>query len=243
MKRIGFAAAATLAAAVALAGVASPAQAASVGFYGTYGIGDASGDAADYWDGGGWGWDSDTTHTGAGLALETPTGFYRFSYRLGVGWERIDGEGENGRADGTLEGLVIDNDFTYDLFASPTTRFWVGPELRLGFLNGSIEDSPRGDRSFAAVGIGPVLGFDFALGPSVALSWKLGYLYTWYYADEDSWDDDYDHHHGDNDYYDDYYDSEMEEGHAYLSLAVLFRLWGGPQAGPQPGAYQPQGRW
>jgi hypothetical protein len=165
---------------------------------------------------------------------------YRMSYRLGVGWERIDAEGQRGGPDSTLEGLVIDNDFTYDLFASPMSRFWVGPEFRLGFFHGSLDDSPRGDRSFYAAGIGPVAGFDLALGPSAALSWKLGYLYTWYYTDEGSWDGG-GHH---DDYY--YADSEMEEGHAFASMALLFRLWGGPAgsaAGPPPGTYQPQGRW
>jgi hypothetical protein len=236
MNRLRLAAAATLAIAVALAGVAAPAGAASVGFYGTYGAGDASGDL-DTWEGNGWDWDRDTEHVGAGFALETPTGLYRFSYRLGIGWERIDAEGENGRPDSTLEGLVIDNDLTYDLFASPVSRFWIGPELRLGFFNGSLNEAGSGDRSFFAAGIGPVLGFDLALGPSAALSWKIGYLYTWYYGDNDSWDGDY--------YYHDYYydDSEMDGGHGYVSMAVYFRLWGGPQAAPQPGTYQPGGRW
>ena len=241
MPGLRFVAAAAFAAALALAGHASPAHAVNVGFYGTYGLGSASGDGARDWNGGGWSWDGDTTYAGAGIALETPTGLFRFSYRLGVGWERIDIDGDGG-ADGKLEGLVIDNDFTYDLTASPTSRIWVGPELRLGFFNGSIDDAPGGDRGFVSIGLGPVVGFDLALGPSAALSCKLGYLYSWYYADEESWGDD--HYHYDDEYYYDYdYDSEMEEGHAYLSLAVLFRLWGGPQAGPQPGAYQPQGRW
>ena len=242
MKKIRFAAAAVLAAAVALAGVAAPVNAAMVGFYGTYGAGEASGDLED-WQGGGCDWDSDTEHTGFGFALETPAGFYRTSYRLGIGWERIVGEGENGRPDSTLEGLVIDNDLTYDLFASPASRFWIGPELRLGFFNGSLNDAASDDRSFFAAGIGPVLGFDLALGPSAALSWKVGYLYTWYYGDEDSWDAGCSSGHGC--YYDDYYydESEMDGGHAYVSLAVYFRLWGPPHAQPQPGTYQPQGRW
>lgn len=235
MNRIRLAAAASFAIAVALAGIAAPAHATSMGFYGTYGAGQASGDAQGTWGGGGWAWDSDTRHTGFGFALETPM-FYRMSYRLGVGWERIEGDGANGRGDGEIEGLVIDSDFTYDLAASPTSRFWIGPEFRLGFFNGSLDDGPDGDRNLIAAGIGPVLGFDLALGPTAALSWKLGYLYTWYYADDNSWNDDY--------YYGDYYeDSEMDGGHAYVSMAVLFRLWGGPQAEPQPGTYQPQGRW
>jgi hypothetical protein len=186
--------------------------------------------------GGSLAWDRDTTHTGAGFALESPMG-YRLSYRLGVGWERIEAQGERGGPDNTLEGLVIDNDFTYDLFASPVSRFWLGPEFRLGFLHGSLNNVPGGDRSFFAAGVGPVVGFDLALGPSAALSWKLGYLFTWYYADNNSWNDD-NHHDGNH-----FEDSQMDEGHAFLSMALLFRLGGYPQAGPPPGTYQPQGRW
>lgn len=242
MKKIGFAAAAVLATAVALAGAAAPADAAGVGFYGSYGVGQASGDQQD-WEGGGWNWDTDTEHTGFGFALETPTGLYRTSYRLVIGWERIVGEGQDGRADSTLEGLVIDNDLTYDLSASPASRFWIGPELRLGFFNGSLNDAASRDRDFFAVGIGPVLGFDLALGPSAALSWKVGYLYTWYYGDDAAWGDGCAYDHGC--YYNDYYfdESEMDGGHAYVSMALYFRLWGPPQAQPQPGTYQPGGRW
>jgi hypothetical protein len=235
MNGIRFAAATTLVLAIALAGSAAPAHAMHIGFYGTYGAGQASGDADGTWGGGDWTWDRDTEHTGFGFAMETPMGF-GMSYRLGLGWERIESDGGGGSKDGELEGVVIDNDFTFDLVASPMSRLWIGPEFRLGFFDGSLDNAPGGDRSFVAAGIGPVLGFDLALGPSAALSWKAGYLYTWYYADEDSWDDG--NYHGD--YYD---DSEMDGGHAYVSMAVLFRLWGGPPAAPPPGTYQPQGRW
>ena len=231
--------AATLAIQLALACAAAPAMAASAGFYGSAGTGSASRDDWGGWDGGGPGWDSDTQHVGAGLAMEMPTGFYRLSYRISLGWERIESEGENGGPDQTLEGLAFDQDLTYDLFASPATRFWIGPELRLGFFDGSF-DNAGGDRNYFAAGIGPVLGFDLALNHSVALSWKLGYLFTWYYPEEDPWGNDY--------YYPGYHDSYSEndaidEGHAYMSLTVLFRLWGGPPPGPPPAMYQPQGRW
>jgi hypothetical protein len=241
MTRTGIVAATALAIQVALLGVAAPAKAVSAGLYGSYGTGAASWDDWGGGDGGGYGRDGDTRHTGAGLALEMPTGFYATSYRLGIGWERIDSEGENGGPDHTLEGLVIDQDITYDLFASPAMRFWIGPELRLGFFQGSFDNASDGDRSYFAAGIGPVLGFDVALSRSVALSWKLGYLFTWYSPDEDYWGDDYYY----NDYYyNDYYDGDtIDEGHAYISLSVLFRLGGGPLPGPNPDMYQPQGRW
>jgi hypothetical protein len=229
-----------LAVQLALAGLAAPAIAASAGFYGSAGTGFAGLDHGGGWDGGGYGGDRDTRHTGAGLALEMPTGFFRLSYRLGVGWERIESQGENGGPDQTLEGLVLDQDLTYDLFASPAMRFWGGPELRLGFFDGSFDGASYGDRNYFAAGIGPVLGFDLALNPSVALSWKLGYLFTWYSPEEYYWGDDY-YYQGGRDYY--YEDDLIDEGHAYMSLSVLFRLWGGPPPGPPPSVYQPQGRW
>lgn len=234
MTRSRHAAATIFVIALGLGAVAAPAHAMHIGFYGTYGAGQASGDVQGTFGGGDFSWDRDTEHVGFGFALETPIG-YGVSYRLGLGWERIEGDGNGPGGNGEIEGLVFDNDFTYDLVASPMSRFWIGPEVRLGFFNGSLDDAPGGDQNYVALGIGPVLGFDLALGPSAALSWKVGYLYTWYYNDDDSWD---------NDYYHGYYeDSEMDGGHAYASMAVLFRLWGGPPAGAPPGTYQPQGRW
>ena len=239
MTKIRFFAAPALAIQIALAFAAAPALAASAGFYGSGGRGSASWDDWGGWNGGGSGGDNDTQHVGAGLAMEMPTGFYRLSYRIGLGWERVESEGENGGPDQTLEGLVFDQDLTYDLYASQAMRFWIGPELRLGFFDGSF-DNAGGGRNYFAAGIGPVLGFDVALNPGVALSWKLGYLFTWYSPEEDYWGDDYYYpgYHGSS-----YDDDGIDEGHAYMSLTVLFRLWGGPPPGPPPSMYQPQGRW
>jgi hypothetical protein len=236
MSRIRRFAAVALTIHVALACAAAPAMATSAGFYGSAGLGSAS-----WEDGGGWNGDrdGDTQHVGAGLALEMPTGFFRLSYRLGLGWERIESEGDNGGADQTLEGFVVDQDLTYDLYASPSMRFWIGPELRLGFFDGSFDNVSGGDRNYFAAGIGPVLGFDFALNPSVALSWKLGYLFTWYTTEDDPWGDG--SYPGNHEPY--AADDSIEEGHAFTSLSILFRLWGGPPPGPHPPVYQPQGRW
>ncbi|HEY6000826.1 MAG TPA: hypothetical protein VI078_16185 [bacterium] len=235
MARTNLFFATTFAAAVALAGVAAPAGAASVGFYGTFG-GGAAGGNDEGGTSGSWDWDRDTTHAGGGLTIDTSGGYSPINYRLGLGWEHIEAQGERGEADRALQGLVIDNDLTFDVLRGPASRFWVGPELRLGFLHGSLDDSTPGDRNFYAAGVGPVLGFDLGLGPGAALSWKFGYLYTWYYTDDDSWDSG-DH----NDH------AEMDEGHAFVTMALLFRLWEGPHAGqqgaPPPGVYQPRGRW
>lgn len=231
MTRAMFATAAVLAA--VLAASAAPARAVSVGVYGSAGAGLASTEDWGSWGDEDWG-ERDTWHGGAGFVLDTASGYSPFSYRLGVGWERIVGESDHGGPDGEMEGLVIDQDFAWALAAGPSMRFWLGPELRLGFLEGSLDGAPGGDRSWFAAGIGPVLGFDLGLSPGLALSWKLGYLYTGYTTD-DSWEDDR------------YHDDERwtSEGHAYASMAILFRLGGGPppaayqQPSPAPSQYQP----
>ncbi len=238
MTRIRFVVAAAFAVQVALAGLAAPAAALGVGVYGSAGGGGASWDDAGDWNGSGWdggdGWDRNTRHTGFGFALETPTGIFPLSYRLGLGWEHIVFEGERGLPDRDLDGLVIDQDLTYDLVASPVTRFWVGPELRLAFLQSSSGGTFDEDRNFVAAGFGPVFGFDIALNPGVALSWKLGFLATGYSTDEDTWSD------GSRDRR---VDDSISEGHGYVSLTLYFRLGGGYYPQPPPPQYQPQRRW
>lgn len=235
MTRVRFTVAVTLAALVALAGFAARAEAVSVGVYGS--VGGGGGD----WDDDGW--ERDTRHGGFGFALEAPVGFFPFSYRLGVGWEHIVFEGLRGLPDLDLDGVVVDQALTFDIASSYATRFWVGPELRLAFLqsDGSLGE----DRNFFGAGVGPVLGVDLALGPTVALSWKLGFLVTSYSTDDDTWAND-----GSGD---GHADDTLEEGHGYLSLTIFFRLWGGPEPGPRqyqpapqyppPPPPPPRGRW
>lgn len=213
-----------VAAAIACLAAPSPARALGIGFYGSAGGGTADWNNTGYYD-----YDDhrDTRHGGAGLVIDTGSPYNPLSYRLSIGWERISHLSTFETPGFTLEGVVVDQDLMVDLIggAGPL-RMWVGPELRLGFLTGEPDDGSSGEEDFLALGIGPVIGFDFMVSPALALSWKFGYLVTGYSGNS----------HSEYDYYD---DSSLGEGHAYASLAILFSTWGG-YSQPQPVQQQRQ---
>jgi hypothetical protein len=219
----------TAVAAATLAALLAWAPAAHAGGIGIYGLAGAGG--ADWQDG--WNeddhWDNsdnwrDTTHTGAGLVFDAGYPGAFLGYRMSVGWERVEQDGAAGVPGLTLEGVVVDQDLTMTLVRGPL-RLWVGPELRLAYLNGEWGGGAHED--FFAAGLGPVIGFDIALGPAAALSWKLGYLVTSYAPTSNSFDE--------------HDDASIGEGHAYASLAILFNTWGSRPASPPPAAYPPAG--
>lgn len=191
----------------------SPAGAVGVGVYGTVGGGLSEWEASNLTQD-----RRDTRHSGAGLILDTSLPFDPFSYRLAIGWERVDHEAVAGTSRRSLEGIVIDQDLTLDLLGGyGPLRVWAGPELRLAFFSGA----PSPSEDFIALGIGPVLGFDFEVAPALAISWKFGYLFTGYAgrrlpasAAEP--------------------DNTVGEGHAFATMAILFRIGeGSPEQGPR----------
>lgn len=216
-----------LATAFATIGGAATAEAAGVGIYGSVGAGTADWDENTFA-----GFDNDrdrrdTRHGGVGLVLDTAAPFAPLGYRLNVGWERITHERRFDVARLELEGIVVDQDLTLSLIGPGPLRLWVGPELRLGFFDGSWDGA--GDEDFLAIGIGPVFGADFNLSPAMAISWKVGYLYTGFAG------------RGNDEAID---DSSLAEGHVYANIALLFSPWGGyrpppPRAVPQR-PYDPQ---
>ncbi len=232
-------AAAVLVLAAAIAGPAASqhAHALGVGFYGSAGGGTADWNSTGYY---GYGDHRDTRHGGAGLVIDTGSPYHPLSYRLSIGWERISHLARLDTPGFTLQGVVVDQDLIVDLIGAPgPLRMWAGPELRFGFLSGEPDDGSSGKEDFLALGIGPVLGFDFMVSPALAISWKFGYLVSGYSGNSQS----------SYDYYD---DSSLGEGHAYASLAILFSTGGGyeqqpqaqPRQQPRPQEQRPYpGRW
>lgn len=218
--------AAVLLSALAL-GPAGAAHAGQFGLYGTIGAGVADWENGDYWyggqDHGGGYWygdeEHDTTHWGGGMVFDTAVPGSIFGYRIAVGYERIDHDPSRAFPGFDLNGIVIDQDLTFS-FSPPPLRFWLGPELRLGFFRGESDADSRLDADYIGLGIGPVFGLDMAIGPRTALSWKAGYLLTAYAGENGGAYDD---------------DSTLVEGHGFLTLAILFNAWGGyPQQAPPP---------
>jgi hypothetical protein len=215
--------AAVLVLSFAVAGLAAPVpvRAMSIGFYGSGGLGSTDWqeqDRMNFED------RQDTRHSGAGIVLGTGFHYNPLSYRLSIGWEQTTMQGDFDRPDGKLKGVVIDQDITLDLVGgSGPLSFWVGPELRLGFLHGSPEGGDTGDDDFLVLGLGPVIGADFILSPSLGVSWKLGYLVSQYAGSRRSSTKGED---------------SFVDGHAYASLAILFSTSGGYYEQRQQQTYQ-----
>jgi hypothetical protein len=228
MRRIArWAAGAGLVAAVLFCHVGE--GAASVGFYGTVGAGTAS-QGDDDFNGD---FHRDTRHAGGGFVFDAWDPRRAFGYRLNLGYEQITHDAAEGLPGLVMRGMVFDQDFTVNVLPASPLRLWVGPELRLAVLR-AHPDGWSGDRTFAALGIGPVVGFDYAVGPGLGLSWKLGYLFTAYAGTESTSN----HNHRQD---------SFREGHASLTLAILFRTYGyqapppPPPPPPPPQSYPPPG--
>jgi hypothetical protein len=198
-----------------------PARATSFGVYGSLGAGNAE------WGDSSFGGSEDpnriddtrdTRHGGGGLVLDTAAPFSPVGYRLSIGWERITQDRRFDAPRLELEGVVVDQDLSIQLIGGPgPLRMWFGPELRLAFLNGSLEGA-GGNEDFLSLGIGPVFGLDFNVSPGMAISWKLGFLFSGYSGRgrDNSIDD-----------------SSLTESHAYASLSLLFSPWGDYRRQPQ----------
>lgn len=208
MRRLGTMLAVTLATVLCRAAVA---PAIGVGFYASAGAGISD------WEGAGLVSGRESLHGGYGVVLDSDLHLAPFAYRLALGFEGIDTGVAAGLPRTSLTGFVVDQDITLDLAGPGPVRLRVGPELRLGYFSADGEAGPDGD--LVALGLGPVLGMDFDIGPRMTVSWKLGYLLTGYASDSRS---SFGHHSG----------AEVGEAHAYLSLALLFRTWdpGEPEA-------------
>jgi hypothetical protein len=196
-----------------------------LGIYGTAGAGGAT------WHDNAFGnpnLDHDTTHAGGGFLIDTALPGNPFSYRLSLGYEQITHDASPGEGDLIMRGVVIDQDFVMDLLTGSPLRVWVGPELRLAAFRGRFGGG--GDENFTSLGIGPVMGVDYPITPDLALSWKLGYLFSGYAGSHRS---SFAGDGGDSIY----------EGHAFVSLAVLFRSYGyrARSSAPPPPAPYPRG--
>jgi hypothetical protein len=204
--------------------VASPASAAVFGFYGSGGFGssDWNDSYPQHFEN-----NIDTRAWGAGIVFGTGTPAQALNYRISVGYEEISFQGDFENSDFTMHGVVVDQDLLINLTPRQgPLRVWFGPEFRLGLLSGSLDHGGGGDEDFFVFGLGPVMGVDFMIAPALGLSWKLGYLFSEYLGDNNSWTTYYGN-------------SSIFEGQAYASLSILFSSWAGYREAPAP-PQQPQ---
>jgi len=129
-----------------------------------------------------WDFDSDKKIVGLGFVFDTAVAKDKlFNYRLQLGFEAWKDESE---ADEELDlsGIAWTNDFGFGVLRTPNLRLWLGPELKLAYVKGTLEASPDLDMSLLNFGIGPTIGVNFNVGSTLTLAVKTGYLFEFFSA-------------------------------------------------------------
>ena len=153
------------------------AHSAGWGFYGTAGGGNFGLDLN---------FDSGGKKTEKGDAMKFGLGFSYDSnvakdellnYRLNVGWENVDLNVNHSSRSESYNSLNVDNTLGFGLFSNQSMRFWMGPELRLGYFKGSGNGFMDDARSFiwglgGAVGLNMHLSQDYDLAFTTGVRWE-----------------------------------------------------------------------
>lgn len=132
--------------------------------------------------------DTDLSSVDAGFVFDTAVAKNKvFNYRLKLGYSQDTYKydyGINSRynhdAKATLKGVALENTFGFAIVRTAPFRLWIGPQLHLSYRStDNLEvDGEKVDLSAWSVGMGiaPVLGANFNIGPVVTLGVELGYL-------------------------------------------------------------------
>ncbi|MDZ4184374.1 MAG: hypothetical protein U1D97_05265 [Desulfuromonadales bacterium] len=118
--------------------------------------------------------DVDTGYANIGFVYDSnPYAEYgNFSYRLNIALESHDYKDRGV----TLEtgALVFDNIFAFILTKSDTATFWIGPQIRVGFMSGETDDFDPLEVDGAMFGLGAVVGTNIRTASNVGMSLSAG---------------------------------------------------------------------
>lgn len=133
-----------------------------------------------------------------------------FAYRLNIGLEGRDLEGEGGT---TLEtgALIFDNTFAFTLTKNDKATFWLGPQVRVGFIGGESDQKILGEpleTSGFMFGLGVAVGTNIRTSDNVGIGLSAG-IRSVGIAGTEEW----------NGYEDDF---EIGLGEAFVNACVLF---------------------
>lgn len=187
---------------VSLFGLVGKSQAVGLGFYveGAQGNGDF-----EYEPNGSF--DVDPESKGVGLVFDTNPGRGGvFSYRLNLGYEKLDLPDSFGDSL-ELEGGVVTSTFCFAPVRQPTLRWWIGPQIKVGYYEGGLNTSPSGDYEMAAFGVGAATGFNI-IAENVIVSISAGWQRVAYAGEVDDagWTQDI----------------NADTSNGFINLAVLF---------------------
>jgi hypothetical protein len=192
------------------------ANAAGLGFYGSFGAG-----TADWSPDSGLTYKKSTDHLGAGLALDTaPNSDRLFNYRLNIGYDQFRNRNSNAWGNADFDGFVISNNFGFGGLITPTTRLWFGPEVRVEWLDGSPKSYTSYKIRLMGVGFGPVVGVNFNYDDRHTFVVKAGYQLLHYLGEGEG---GYSHSTNSAITTSTRYDYDVTEKLFYVTLEFLFR--------------------
>ena len=95
-----------------------------------------------------------------------------FSYRLNIALEGHDYKDRGV----TLEtgALVFDNTFAFTLAKSERATFWIGPQIRVGFMNGETDEFDPLEVDGSMFGLGAVVGTNIKTASNVGTGLSAG---------------------------------------------------------------------
>jgi len=162
----------------ALAASGERAHATGLGFYGTLGAGNFDGDIKP--DLGAKVSASDNlTKLGAGFAFDTNCATSQLiNYRLLAGFETTDVNQNAWKRNESFASFSIDNILGFGLVATKEMRFWVGPELRAGYMWGTGSGFTK-DANSVVLGLGGAAGINYHLGEDYDLAFQAGVRNEW----------------------------------------------------------------
>lgn len=133
-----------------------------------------------------------------------------FAYRLNIGLESRELEDEYGD---TLDtgALVFDNTFAFTLTKNDKATFWLGPQVRVGFIGGETEQKVLGEALEASgfmFGLGVAVGTNIKTSDNVGIGLSAGLRSIGIAGTEEwgGWEDDF----------------EAGVGEAFVNACVLF---------------------
>jgi len=139
-----------------------------------------------------------------------------FGYRVTIATE---GNKDSNGDSLDLEGIAFTHDFAFGVYRNRVIKLWLGPQLKFGLYNVTLNNSVFDEEGFAiGWGFGPVVGLNIHVPGIVTFSASIAYHVVGIYVGEYDLSPNNDANIGLRDIEVDY------SGSTYLNLSVLFRF-------------------
>jgi len=155
---------------------------------------------------------------GLGIVLDTRVARNGlFNYRLNLGFYSASQSYSTDEYNTSYDGFkfyIMDHTFGFGIVKTRFMRLWVGPQLRISYMNYELTDTFGTESQYGlGYGLAPVLGANFNFGSVFTVAVDMGYRFGSYAG---SWE-----------YDGSYYDSSdftRSENQFFLNLSLIFRI-------------------